>query len=105
MIFFNRTKNDYFIISAINKEIKIWNKNGENINTYNNDKECSKFLNKFYNEFKCYLIFVNKKLSVRDIESGEIIHEYGEENEKGYYHWAEVNFLYDKKRIIGACPL
>ena len=102
MIFFNRTKNDYFIISATNQEIKIWNKNGENINTYNIEKDYPIFLNKFYNEFRCYLIYMNKKLTVRDIESGEIIHEYGEENEKGHYHWAEVSFLYDKKRIIGA---
>ena len=40
--------------------------------------------------------------NVKSIQSSRIIHEYGEENDKGYYHWAEVSFLYDKKRIIGA---
>ena len=36
-----------------------------------------------------------------DIENGEIIHEYGEDNDKGYL-WAEICSLYDKKRVIGA---
>ena len=102
MIFFNRIKNDYYIITGTTQEIKVWNKKGENINTYNYEsEEPGNFLNKFYNKYRCYLIYGSKKLVLLDIENGEIIHEYGEDNDKAY-HWAEISSLYDKKRVIGA---
>jgi len=102
MIFFNRLENDYFIISATSQEIKVWNKKGENINIFNYEPgENSNFLNKFYNKYRCYLLYGSNKIVLRDIESGEIIHKYGEDGDKSY-HWAEVSSLFDKKRVIGA---
>ena len=56
MIFFNRIKNDYYIITGTKQEIKVWNKKGENINTYNyGSEEHENFLNKFYNKYRCFL--------------------------------------------------
>ena len=54
MIFIDRTKNDYYIITGRSHEIKIWNNKGENINTY--AIEGTIFLTKYYYNFKYYLL-------------------------------------------------
>ena len=100
MIFFNdRIQNDYYIITSADQELKIWNKQGENIKTFTHENS---YLNKYYENFKYYIIHGNEgKIGIRDIENGEIIHKYGENDDKGY-HWVEITSIYDKKRVIGA---
>ena len=99
-IFFNdRIQNDYYIITSADQELKIWNKQGENIKTFTHENS---YLNKYYENFKYYIIHGNEgKIGIRDIENGEIIHKYGENDDKGY-HWVEITSIYDKKRVIGA---
>ena len=100
MIFIDRSKNDYYIITGRNQEIKIWNNKGENINTY--AIEGTNFLTKYYYNFKYYLLYGGGRQSnieIRDIESCEIIHKY---NESNVCHWAEIYEINNEKRVISA---
>ena len=73
MIFFNdRIQNDYFIITSADNEFKIWNKKGENIKIFNSNG--GHYLNKYYDNYKYYIIHGNEgKIVISDIENGEII--------------------------------
>ena len=68
MIFFNdRIQNDYYIITSADQELKIWNKQGENIKTFTDENN---YLNKYYENFKYYIIHGNEgKIGIRDIEN------------------------------------
>ena len=100
MIFFNRTKNDYYIITARCQEIKIWNNKGENINTYAIGGTI--FLTKYYYNFKYYLLYGGggqTNIEIRDIENCEILHKYQRSN---VCHWAEIYEINNEKRVISA---
>ena len=102
MIFFNRIKNDYYIINSKKKDIKIWNNKGVNINSIDG----TIFLNKYYYNFKYYLLYGgdSSKVEIIDIENSEIIHKYFEydsyDSHSMAYHWVEIYEIYNEKKVI-----
>ena len=99
MIFFNRSKNDYYIINSKKKDIKIWNNKGVNINSIDG----TIFLNKYYYNFKYYLLYGgdSSKVEIIDIENSEIIHKYFEYDSYNMaYHWVEIYEIYNEKKVI-----
>ena len=100
MTFYNRIINDYYIITKIYNEIKIWNNKGENINTYKLGGGTI-YLNKYYYNFKNYLLYggtSESKIELLDIENGEIIHKYND----NCSHWAEIYEINNEKKVIAA---
>ena len=100
MLFFNRTINDYYIITKIYNEIKIWNNKGENINTYAFGGGTI-YLNKYYYNCKNYLLYggtSETNIELRDIENGELFHKYDD----NCSHWVEIYEINNEKRVIAA---